>query len=143
MSSQEGKSDKGHREAGGHVQTEVETGGVWLGARNTWSSWGLERGVPQSSRRLALLPDTLILNFQLLEQQGKESMPGHGSTRQDPAHLALVISSVLAKWGSFLEVGIRYWPSVLLHVLVSGDCNVLARFRLGCCFRLLVSPGCT
>lgn len=108
------------------MQTEVETGGVWPGARNTWSSWGLERGgVPQSSRRLAVLPDTLTLNFQLLEQQGKESVPGPGSSRQDPAHLALVISSVLAKWGSFLAVGIRFWPSVSLCVLVSGDCAVL------------------
>lgn len=26
------------------MQTEVETGGVWPGARNAWSSWGLERG---------------------------------------------------------------------------------------------------
>lgn len=64
------------------MQTEVETGGVWPGARNTWSSWGLERGAPQNPTRQAILPDTLILNFQLLEQQGKEFVPDPDSSRR-------------------------------------------------------------
>lgn len=32
-----------YRDAGGHLQTEVETGGMWPGARNTWSSQRLEK----------------------------------------------------------------------------------------------------
>lgn len=40
---------------------------------------GVQGGAPQSSRRQAVLPDTLIWNFQLPEQQGKKFVSSPGS----------------------------------------------------------------
>jgi hypothetical protein len=122
MSSQEGKSDKGHKEAGGYAQTEVETGGVWPGARNTWSSWGLERGGSSELQKAGSPARHLEFEFSASRTAGEEvcvkpqQLPQR-SSGQEPAHLAQVVSSVFAKRGLFLEVGIRYWPSVLLDVM--------------------------
>lgn len=105
MSSQEGKSDKGHREAGGHAQTEVETGGVWPGARNTWSSWGGSSELQKAGIPARHLDFEFSASRTAGEEVGvKPQQLSLRSSEQEPAQLALVISSVLAKWGLFLKL---------------------------------------
>lgn len=58
-----GKVKQCCREAGAHVQTEVETEGMWPGARNTWSSWRLEKEGASELQKASGSVNTLNLNF--------------------------------------------------------------------------------